>query len=201
MKNGGFIMYRHEKWRENIFLRFSSPSPSPFNFLQTLIMIHVNLYSCFNGTVGPDQNSLLYSDLFMHNEMMKVHSYSQHNDYRFRIANKLQTGRWEFYYFPIENTVIYLYVYLKFYSFQWILSDLWTTDPEANCKLATGRVTQHHHHFIHIGSSLIYNLYGCQSPVIFFKLVHYTPVIEVQGVYRNHSVCPSVCLCRFVSGP
>nr|XP_022301080.1 voltage-dependent calcium channel subunit alpha-2/delta-3-like [Crassostrea virginica] len=53
----------------------------------------LDLYQCYDGKGKcPDQNSLLYSDLFMHNEMMKVHSYSQHNDYRFRIANKLQTG-------------------------------------------------------------------------------------------------------------
>ena len=44
----------------------------------------------------------------------------------------------------------------------------------------------------------------------FWHQYNYTPVNKIQGVYRNHSVCPSlcllsvclsVCLWRFVSGP
>ena len=36
---------------------------------------------------------------------------------------------------------------------------------------------------------------------IYNAFVVIPPVNEVQGVYRNNTVCLSVCLCRFVSGP
>ncbi|XP_062618776.1 voltage-dependent calcium channel subunit alpha-2/delta-3-like [Saccostrea cucullata] len=52
----------------------------------------LDLYKCVNGKGKcQDQDSILYSDLLIHHDMMK-YKIADQKDYRFKIANALQTG-------------------------------------------------------------------------------------------------------------
>lgn len=56
----------------------------------------LDLYKCVQGKGNcSDQDSLLYSDLFVHHTMMRT-TIADHEDYRFRIANGLQAAGSEY---------------------------------------------------------------------------------------------------------